>query len=112
GHPLVEQWSQRRTCGLQGGDEPEKDPAQQRQCEGDQENVPVQLRVEREALLTVRQESRQYSHAPDRDQDPECTAERREEDTLRQKFPTQPNPPGTDAETNRQFPLARSGACQ
>ena len=76
------------------------------------QHVPVQFRVQRKVLLPVGEQKRQRSHAPDRKQDPECSAERRQHHTLGKQLPHDAEPSRSQAEPDSHFAASRGGPCQ
>ena len=97
---------------MEGGGEPEDQAAQARQAQCDEENVPVQLGVKREALLAVGEEASQQADAGNRDQDAERAGKKGEQNALGQELADQPEPSGADAETHRHLAAAGRGTCE
>ena len=68
--------------------------------------------MQRKVLLPVGEQKRQRSHAPDRKQDPKCSAERRQHHTLGKQLPHDAEPSRSQAEPDSHFAASRGGPCQ
>ncbi len=90
----------------------EQHATQQRETERDEEHLPVQLGMEREPFLTVRQQSGQHTHTSHRDGDTGRAAQHGEQRALGQQLAYHPQSTRAQAESYRHLARARRRAGQ